>query len=66
MVSNNNSSTADFLEKLEKSELYFIAAYLGNKENKENFFAKQNGKYPDMRNWLIDTLMSIQIAFNLL
>ena len=39
VVSNNNSATANVLEKLQKYGVDFIAAYLGNNDNKEKFFA---------------------------
>jgi len=39
VISNNNSATANVLEKLQKYGVDFIAAYLGNRENKEKFFA---------------------------
>lgn len=51
VVSNNNSATANVLEKLEKYNTDFIAAYLGNKENKETFLSEQNGIYPDLNEW---------------
>lgn len=51
VVSNNNSATANVLEKLQKYGIDFIAAYLGNKENRVNFFAKQPQSYPDMTSW---------------
>ncbi|MGH4121852.1 MAG: AAA domain-containing protein [Clostridium sp.] len=54
VVSNNNSATANVLEKLEKYGLDFIAAYLGNRENKDNFFAFQNSFYPDMNDWKLE------------
>lgn len=55
VVSNNNSATANVMEKLEKYGLGFIAAYLGNKENKEEFFRFQNTKsYPNMDGWIIE------------
>lgn len=54
VVSNNNSATANVLEKLEKYGLDFIAAYLGNRENKEKFFVFQNSSYPDMDNWKLE------------
>jgi len=54
VVSNNNSATANVLEKLQKYGLDFLAAYLGNKENKEAFFSNQSGTYPDMESWLMD------------
>lgn len=51
VVSNNNSATANVLEKLQKYGVGFIAAYLGNKENKEKFFSEQSDLYPDMDDW---------------
>jgi superfamily I DNA and/or RNA helicase len=54
VVSNNNSATANVLEKLQKYGVDFIAAFLGNKENKEKFFAGQTQAYPDMTTWVMD------------
>ena len=54
VVSNNNSATANVLEKLQKYGVNFIAAYLGNKENKDKFFVEQTGTYPDMATWKMD------------
>ncbi|NMA64553.1 MAG: AAA family ATPase [Syntrophomonadaceae bacterium] len=54
VVSNNNSATANVLEKLQQYNVDFIAAYLGNKENKEKFFAETHN-YPDMTTWVMDT-----------
>lgn len=54
VVSNNNSATANVQEKLQKYNLEFISAFLGNKENKASFFSNQNGAYPDMRTWVIE------------
>ncbi|WP_197028400.1 AAA domain-containing protein [Bacillus sp. EB01] len=51
VVSNNNSATANVLEKMQKYEVDFIAAYLGNKENRGNFFINQLKDYPDMTSW---------------
>ncbi|MCH6265321.1 AAA domain-containing protein [Neobacillus citreus] len=51
VVSNNNSATANVLEKLEKYGVDFIAAYLGNNQNKAQFFANQKSTYPDMSKW---------------
>lgn len=51
IVSNNNAATKNVVEKLEKYELDFLTAYLGNRENQKNFIAKQNLKYPDMNSW---------------
>lgn len=49
VVSNNNSATLNVFEKLKKYNVDFIAAYLGNKQNRNEFFEAQYGKYPDMR-----------------
>ncbi|RXJ55241.1 AAA domain-containing protein [Candidatus Marinarcus aquaticus] len=47
IVSNNNAATKNVFEKLEKYDLSFISAFLGNKDNKEEFFSNQNTKYPE-------------------
>jgi len=47
IVSNNNAATKNVSEKLEKYDLSFISAFLGNKDNKEEFFLNQDTKYPD-------------------
>ncbi|WP_161993095.1 AAA domain-containing protein [Sediminibacillus terrae] len=66
IVSNNNSATANVLQKLEKEKLDFVAAYLGNKENKKSFFAEQ-GPYPaDMEEWSLDEESSQHIKQELL
>ncbi|MFD2654673.1 AAA domain-containing protein [Gracilibacillus thailandensis] len=54
VVSNNNSATSNIREKLQKYELEFISAYLGNKENKETFFNNQTGNYPNMETWPLE------------
>ena len=51
VVSNNNSATSNVLEKLDKYGVGFIAAFLGNKDNKEKFISEQSLEYPNMRNW---------------
>ncbi|SFC94983.1 AAA domain-containing protein [Bacillus sp. UNCCL81] len=51
VVSNNNSATANVLEKLQRYEIDFIAAYLGNNENKAKFLAEQNSILPNMNGW---------------
>ena len=53
VVSNNNSATANVLEKLQNYGVDFITAYLGNNDNKEVFFANQQLNYPDMHDWKI-------------
>lgn len=50
VVSNNNSATLNVFEKLRKYNVDFIAAYLGNKQNRTEFFEAQDGKYPNMSN----------------
>ncbi|MGY3725346.1 AAA domain-containing protein [Granulicatella balaenopterae] len=37
VVSNNNAATKNVLDKLMKYDVGFVAAYLGNKKNKEQF-----------------------------
>ncbi len=68
VVSNNNAATSNVLEKLQKYGVDFITAYLGNKANKEKFFAEQTQTYPIMDTWVMhaarynslrDTLMKI-------
>lgn len=51
VVSNNNSATHNVVEKLEKKELSFLAAFLGSKSNKTWFLNNQTGNYPDMALW---------------
>ena len=42
VVSNNNSATDNVYEKLQKEDLSFIAARLGNVKNKEDFIRNQS------------------------
>ena len=44
VVSNNNSATANVLEKLQKYELDFVAAFLGSNQNKETFIQGQTSE----------------------
>lgn len=65
IVSNNNAATENVYEKLSDSKynLGFIAAVLGNSENKKVFIDEQDGKYPDFSSWTLNeniTLNSIQ------
>lgn len=53
VVSNNNSATANVFEKLQKYDVDFIAAFLGNKNNKEIFFFEQKHTYPNISNWVL-------------
>lgn len=41
IVSNNNAATANVMEKLQKYSVDFIAAYLGNNNNKSYFIANK-------------------------
>ncbi|QCJ42577.1 DUF2726 domain-containing protein [Bacillus sp. S3] len=65
IVSNNNSATANVLEKLQKYGVDFIAAYLGNNENKAKFFKEQIGTYPEMSDWALPPSDHQQIKSNL-
>lgn len=51
VVSNNNSATANVLEKLEKHNLGFIAAFLGSAKNKDDFIESQKCKLPSFKSW---------------
>ena len=53
VVSNNNSATANVLEKLSKPEydMGFVVASLGSNKNKEAFIEQQTGFYPDLSCW---------------
>jgi hypothetical protein len=61
VVSNNNSATANVLEKLQKYGVDYIAAYLGNNENQENFFKDQSPDYPDVHDWGIEEQEAIDL-----
>lgn len=69
VVSNNNSATANVLEKLDKNNFGFIVAPLGNRDNKASFIENQpqipeeleNWKRPkDYAKWQDGTLVSIK------
>lgn len=47
VVSSNNSATKNVYDKLEKNEISFIAALLGNTENKKEFIVSQTD-IPDL------------------
>lgn len=53
IVSNNNSATDNVYEKLSSSkyDLGFIAAALGNSNNKKAFIEGQGATYPDFSSW---------------
>ena len=56
IVSNNNSATENVYEKLSlpQYDLGFIAAILGNSENKKIFIEQQDKNYPDFSTWKTD------------
>jgi superfamily I DNA and/or RNA helicase len=54
VVSSNNSATKNVYEKLQKNGVEFIAAYLGNTDNKTNFIADQK-PVPDLKNWTLSS-----------
>ena len=55
IVSNNNSATENVYEKLSSSKynLSFVAATLGNSDNKKIFVEHQDANYPDFSSWKI-------------
>ena len=55
VVSSNNSATANVLEKLETYNVNFIAAYLGNSQNKTQFIETQKN-LPDMSDWKMSAI----------
>jgi very-short-patch-repair endonuclease/RecA/RadA recombinase len=53
VVSGNNSATKNVLEKLQKHDIDFIAAYLGNTANKKDFINTQK-PLPYMTDWILE------------
>lgn len=51
VVSNNNSATANVLEKLQKYGFGFIVASLGRRENKEQFIQHQPAVPQELQSW---------------
>lgn len=47
IVSNNNAATKNVYDKLTSYDLSFISAFLGNKDNQEEFFNNQDTSYPN-------------------
>ena len=54
VVSNNNSATANVLEKLQKNDLAFFVAPLGKRENKELFIENQPTIPKELASWAMD------------
>lgn len=50
VVSSNNSAIKNVFEKLEKTNLDFVAAFLGNSTNKRDFIETQK-PLPEMNDW---------------
>ena len=61
IVSNNNSATENVYEKLSSPQynLGFVAATLGNSENKKLFVAHQEAAYPDFSTWKTEETPSV-------
>ena len=56
VVSSNNSATKNVIDKLRKYNVDFIAAYLGNIENKQEFIDSQK-TLPDIESWKMDSML---------
>ncbi|MDR0527342.1 MAG: AAA family ATPase [Spirochaetaceae bacterium] len=65
VVSSNNSATANVFEKLEKYGLDFIAAKLGNTQNKEEFLQSQR-PLPDVSKWELSTEQESKMRLSML
>ncbi len=60
VVSNNNSATANVLEKLQKYGLGFVVAPLGKRENKEGFVNNQPVVPDELQTWSLSMTDSFQ------
>jgi superfamily I DNA and/or RNA helicase len=60
IVSSNNSATANVQDKLKKYQVDFIAAHLGNFDNKAKFIESQK-PLPDMATWKLSSETRNQI-----
>ena len=60
IVSSNNSATKNVYEKLEKNGINFIAALLGNKDNKKEFIDSQVS-IPDLSQYHLSDLEKIEM-----
>lgn len=56
VVSNNNSATENVYEKLKQNNLDYICAFLGKRDNKEEFINNQTGMYPKFKEFLINEI----------
>lgn len=66
VVSNNNSATANVLEKLKKYELDFVAAFLGSNQNKQEFIEGQSAEAIHMPLLQADHEASVRMEIHLL
>ncbi|MEI8389306.1 MAG: AAA domain-containing protein [bacterium] len=64
VVSSNNSATKNVLDKLQKYNVDFIAAYLGNTANKIDFINSQKS-LPDMTGWKLTAEAILKLRQNL-
>lgn len=64
VVSSNNSATKNVLDKLKKYEVDFIAAFLGNLENKQEFIMSQS-ELPNLSSWQIENEQIPELENNL-
>jgi superfamily I DNA and/or RNA helicase len=66
VVSSNNSATQNVFDKLQKYNVDFIAAYLGNSSNKFDFINAQK-PIPDMKNWKLsnDEIVNLKKSLRL-
>ena len=64
VVSSNNSSTKNVIDKLEKYGVDFIAAYLGNSENKHTFLSEQE-PLPNMSGWQLEPQIASRLRIEL-
>lgn len=64
VVSSNNSATKNVIDKLEKYGVGFIAAYLGNTENKRKFISAQNS-LPNMSEWKLEPQTASKLRMEL-
>jgi superfamily I DNA and/or RNA helicase len=60
VVSSNNSATINVYEKLEKNGIEFIAALLGNSQNKKEFIASQK-EIPDLSKFNLTDIQKTEI-----
>lgn len=60
VVSSNNSATKNVYEKLEKNGIEFIAAFLGNSQNKKEFIGSQK-EIPDLSKFDLNDTQKTEI-----